>query len=190
MQTQSDIATYEPSAKSAAGSRRRVERWFYIGVGLFSILLSIVGFGPSIIDQSRRNGPPSPLAMAHGLVAGAWFLLFLTQAILVATKRAAVHRRLGIVGPALAVALIVLGYLVIIQETRRGYDLSGDLTRVFVAPGSPPPDPARDLDSTIRVPEFRDFGCGGVVVSPPPRHPQAPHAICTRGSGGRAYYSS
>jgi hypothetical protein len=148
MQTQSGISTYEPSAtsdgRSFSAGGRRVQRRFYIGVGVFLILLSIVGFGPSIIDQSRRNGPPSLLAMAHGLVAGGWFLLFLTQATLVATKRTAIHRRLGPVGLGLAVTLIVLGYLMLIDVTRRGYDLSGDLTRVFVAPGSPI-DPATIL---------------------------------------------
>src|SRR5262245_24606123 len=133
MQTQSDIATYEPSAKSAAGSRRRVERWFYIGVGLFLILLSIVGFGPSIIDQSRRNGPSLLLAMAHGLVAGGWFLLFLTQATLAATKTnspssppgAGRSGRLGHYGEArlescscLAYRSIAAGFLMSLQSGR------------------------------------------------------------------------
>ena len=39
---------------------------------LFVILLSFVGFGPSIIDQSRRNGSSTLLVTAHGVVAGAW----------------------------------------------------------------------------------------------------------------------
>jgi hypothetical protein len=108
-----------------------MDRWFYISAGLLIILFSVVGFGPSIIDQSRRNEPPTPLVITHGIVAGAWLLLFLTQATLVATRRIAAHRRLGIVGPALAVVMIVLGYVVSIEESRRGYDLSGDLTRVF-----------------------------------------------------------
>jgi hypothetical protein len=125
-------------AHAATRNRSRVRGWFYISAALFTILLSIAGFGPSIIDQSRRNAPPTPMVIAHGIVAGAWFLLFLVQATLVATRRVAVHRRLGMIGPVLAVVLIVLGVQTTIETTRRGYDPSGDVTRTFVTPGSPP----------------------------------------------------
>ena len=91
--------------------QHRVDRWFYISAGLFMVLLSVVGFGPSIIDQSRRNAPPTPLVIAHSVVTGAWLLLFLTQATLVATRRTAVHRRTGMIGPFLAVAVIVVAFV-------------------------------------------------------------------------------
>jgi hypothetical protein len=84
-----EIASHGP------GGARRMESSFYIGAALFMILLSVVGFGPSIVDQSRRTAPSTLLVMAHGFAVGAWLLLFLTQAILVATRRTAVHRRLG-----------------------------------------------------------------------------------------------
>lgn len=107
------------------------------------ILVSVAGFGPSIIDQSGRNAPPTPLVMAHGIVAGAWLLLFLTQATLVATGRVAVHRRLGRAGPVLAVAMIILVFLATAENGRRGYDLSLDLTRAFApSAGSPSPSAA------------------------------------------------
>ena len=130
----SQRATVE-MAHAASASRRRVERWFYITAALFMNLLSVVGFGPSIIDHSRRNAPLTPLATAHGIVVGAWLLLFLTQATLVATRRTAVHRRLGVVGSVLAVVMIVLGYAAIIGFGRRGYDLSGDVIRALSRSG-------------------------------------------------------
>jgi hypothetical protein len=89
---------------TATRSQWRVVRWFYISAGLFMIVISVAGFGPSLIDQSRRNAAPTPLVIAHGIVAGAWLLLFLTQASLIATKRTAVHRCLGMTGPVLVVA--------------------------------------------------------------------------------------
>lgn len=116
---------------AATGRSHRVDRWFYISIGLVAILLCVVGFGPSLIDQSRRNAPLTPLAIAHGIVSGALLLLFLTQATLAATRRIAVHRRVGLIGPVLAVAMIALGFFVSIEEIRRGYDLSGDLARAF-----------------------------------------------------------
>ena len=119
--------------------RRRVRRrWFYVGAGVVVILLSFAGFGPSLIDHSRRNAPPTPLLIAHGVTALAWLLLFLTQAALVATRRVAVHRKFGWIGPALAAVMVVLGFYTAIDSSRRDFDLSGDVTRLFIAPGSPP----------------------------------------------------
>lgn len=80
--------------------------------------------------------------MAHGVAVCAWLLLFLTQAVLVATGRTAVHRRLGILGPGLAVLMIVLGYLVLLDFGRRGYDFSGDVIRALSRTGSRRINPA------------------------------------------------
>jgi hypothetical protein len=119
------------------GSWRRVDRRFYIGAALFIILLSIAGFAPSLVDQSGRNAPITPLVTAHGIAAGAWLLLFLAQATLVATRRTTIHRRLGIISTVLAVAMILLGYMVTIQSGRRGHDLSGDVIRALSRTGRP-----------------------------------------------------
>ena len=70
------------------------------------IAVSIAGFAP-YIDQSRRIAPATPLLVAHGILAAAWLLLFLTQATLVVTHRL-VHRRLGMAG-ALALVMVVVG---------------------------------------------------------------------------------
>jgi hypothetical protein len=121
-------------APVATGRPHRVKRWFYIGAGLFMILVSVAGFGSSIIDQSARKAPPTPLVIAHGVVASAWLLLFLAQATLVATSRVDVHRRLGRVGPGLAVVMSALVFLTTVEMGRRGYDLSFDATRAFPPP--------------------------------------------------------
>ena len=114
----------------------QVRGWFYISAALFMIVLSIAGFGPSILDQSQRNAPPTPMVIAHGIVGSAWLLLFLGQATLAATRRIAVHRRLGIASPVVAVMMIVLGYTTAVEKARRGYDLSGDITRASAPPES------------------------------------------------------
>jgi hypothetical protein len=121
---------------------RPVERWFYISAALFMILLSLVGFGPSVIDQSSRNAPSTLLVMAHGMAVGAWLLLFLTQAILVATGRTAFHRRLGTIGPVLALLIVIVGSIVLINFARRGYDFSGDVIRALSRTGSARFNPA------------------------------------------------
>jgi hypothetical protein len=111
---------------------------FYIYAVLFVILLNFAGFMPSFVDPSRRAGPPTTAVIGHGLLALSWLLLFLVQAALVATNRTALHRRLGAIGPILAAAMIGAGCLAVVEWGRRGFDLSGDIARVAVAPGAPP----------------------------------------------------
>ena len=120
---------------------RRVERWFYISMATLMIVLHIVAFGPAIIDQSARNVPLplTPLVLAHTIVSAGWLLLFLAQAALVATGRVAVHRRVGLVGALLTVLFIAVGYLALLEEARRGFDLSGDLARRPAGGGAPDP---------------------------------------------------
>jgi hypothetical protein len=60
---------------------------------------------------------------AHGVVFGAWLLLFLTQTVLVPKGRIAAHRLLGYAGIMLAVLMVVSGYFAAIAMTRRGCDL-------------------------------------------------------------------
>jgi hypothetical protein len=124
------------------GVRQRNKSLFYVGAAIFMILLSVGGFGPSIVDQSRRNAPATLLVMAHSLAISAWLLLFLTQAVLVATGRTAVHRRFGIVGPLLALIAIALGYVLLMDFGRRGYDFSGDVIRAISRRGAARFDPA------------------------------------------------
>jgi hypothetical protein len=127
---------------------QRINRWFYVGVALLMILLNLVGFGPSIIDASKRNVPlPFTLLVTmHAILSVAWLLLFLAQTTLVATGRTALHRRLGIFGAMLAVAFIVVGCFTVIAHARRGLDLSGDLSRIPPPPGA---DPAAVALSTL-----------------------------------------
>ena len=99
-------------------------------MALLMILLNVVAFGPSIIDPSRRNVPLplTPLVTVHAIVAAAWLLVFPAQATLVATGMDVIpHRRLGIVGAVLTVVFVVVGYFTLIEEARRGFDLSGDI---------------------------------------------------------------
>jgi hypothetical protein len=122
-----------------------VERRFYIGIGLFMVLLIAAAFGPSLAGQSNRNSPATALVIAHGIVLLAWTLLYLTQAAFVATGRTAVHRRLGALGFVLATAVIVLGYFAVVGFARRHYDLGGDIIRAISRTGSPLRDPTAML---------------------------------------------
>jgi hypothetical protein len=111
---------------------------FYIGFGIFVILLSFAGFAPSLIDQSRRFAPPTTLLLVHGATSLAWLLLYVAQALLVAMGKVDLHRRLGWAGPMMAALLVLFGYYTTVDGAFRDSDLSGDVYRLIIEAGSPP----------------------------------------------------
>jgi hypothetical protein len=129
----------------ATDRQRRVEGGLYIGAGVFMILLSAAGFGPSLAERPGRHSPPDALLIAHAIVTAAWILFFLGQTTLVSISRTDVHRRLGFAGAALTAAVVILGYFVSIGFARRGYDLSGDIVRGISRRDSRLRDPAAIL---------------------------------------------
>lgn len=128
------------AAPNAPVRRRLRDRQFYIGVGLFMIVFNAVAFGPSIVNPSTRNVPLplTALAMTHAAVSASWLFLFLAQAALVATGRSAIHRRVGVAGVVLTALFLVLGWFTTLEQARRGFDLSGAISRVPALPGVDP----------------------------------------------------
>ena len=104
-------------------------RRFHVGLGIFVILLCIAGFGPSIADGSHRRGPPTLLVMLHGAATMSFLFFFVSQATLIARRDKALHRRLGFIGGILAALVVIFGISASVVAQRRGFDLSGDLTR-------------------------------------------------------------
>lgn len=142
-------------------NRQQVKGRFYVGAAVFVILLNAAGFLPSLIDQSRRVAAPTWLVTVHGVTASIWLLLFLAQTILVAVRRTAWHRRLGIAGPLLVVAIVLSGYLTQIDMVRRGHDLSGDLLR-SAPPASQAPS-AEDFAAQM-LPALQAFVTFGMLA--------------------------
>lgn len=133
MSEQPGAVTLSTRSKSV----RFIERWFGVSVALMLILLNIVAFTPSLVDPSRRNAPLplTPLVLLHAVVSVGWLLLFVAQTTLAATSRVTTHRRVGVAGAALSLAVVVLGVLVVMAQARRGFDLSGDIARLPLPTG-------------------------------------------------------
>ncbi len=125
------------ASATAPGAPPGRARWFSVGVALAMIVLNIAAFAPALRDPSGRNAPLPlpPLVVLHAIASTAWLALFLAQAVLVETSRVKLHRRLGLLGAALSLAVVVLGVLVVVAQTRRGFDLSGDIGRLPLPPG-------------------------------------------------------
>src|SRR6187399_1251670 len=96
---------------------RREHRFFTRSTVVIAVLV-LIGFGFSTYVRTRPGatafGGPTlkPLVRAHAAVSTAWISLLVFQAFLVSTRRTPLHRRLGAVGGALAIGLVVLGWLV------------------------------------------------------------------------------
>jgi hypothetical protein len=131
-----------PTATTLTSTQRRarsfVERWYFTGMAILMIAVSIAGFFPAIVHPVGRRAFLTLLAAVHGIVFLAWLLLFLAQSLLAATGRVQWHRRLGLTSVVLLALIIPLSFETTAAMVRRGFDLSGDQHA-----GYPPP---RGLD--------------------------------------------
>jgi hypothetical protein len=118
----SATTTIEDSPKLAA-----IKRWFFTAFACVMIVVASVGFLPSLLHTAGRRAPLSLLTAAHGTMFFVWLAIFLAQTRLVASRRVALHKRLGVVAVCWAAFMVPLAYATSISMVRRGFDLSGDL---------------------------------------------------------------
>jgi len=104
---------------------RQLDRMFF---GIFTIvaILSVLGgFGRSY--SLRAGGPPlTPLVQFHAALFAFWMALFAVQVFLVSARRTDIHRRLGVVGTIVALAMLVAGYITAIVGARTGWTGPGN----------------------------------------------------------------
>jgi hypothetical protein len=99
----------------------RTDRWFFTGLAVAVALSVFAGFAPTYYLKGLYGTRAlSRFLHFHGLLFTSWILLFVTQTTLVAAKRTDLHRRLGIVGALLAVAMLVVGTAVAVAAAKRG----------------------------------------------------------------------
>lgn len=97
---------------------RTIDRWIYVFTAASFVVITLVGFIPDSLDKiaavNAGARPPFPLALhAHAILMGSFLLLLLGQSILQATGNRKYHRRLGLAGAVLAVALVVVGFILV-----------------------------------------------------------------------------
>lgn len=102
-------------------TRRRRERWFYVGMSIAVVVTVFAGFAPSYYLRPRfTSAPLMPLLHLHGLVFTSWIALFLIQTTLVAAHRTDIHRRLGIAGAVIATLMVLVGVSTAIIRASQG----------------------------------------------------------------------
>lgn len=95
------------------------EHRFYVATAIGVIIVVLAGFS---IDLPLLSHPDrmSVLVRVHGMIMMTWIALFLAQALLVARHRVDLHMRLGILGAALAVAVVLADTATLITASRLG----------------------------------------------------------------------
>jgi hypothetical protein len=105
------------------------DRRFFTGMAVAVAVSVFAGFAPTYYLKGLYGTPAlSPFVHFHGMLFTSWILLLVTQTTLVSAKRTALHKKLGILGGLLALAMVVVGTAVAVALAKRGQ-----------APGLPPP---------------------------------------------------
>src|ERR1051325_8150466 len=107
------VRTAEPSVQRVGAH----DRTFYSTVAVLMALAVFVGFARTYYLPLFSGGPTltigglpfAPVVHIHGALFTAWALLFIVQTALVAQRRVAVRRALGIVVAVLAAAMVIAG---------------------------------------------------------------------------------
>lgn len=106
--------------------RRGINPRLYVAAAVVAALLVFTGFSRTFFLKLAFGTPTLPwLLHAHGWVMTAWFALFAVQASLIASGNVKLHRRLGLFGACLAVAVVALGSTVAVHAARVGHGPPG-----------------------------------------------------------------
>lgn len=98
-------------------------KWFYSAASLSLLVLMFIGFQLFYLQGKAFPGRPltPPIRTAliiHGCLMTTWMLLAVTQPLLVGTGRYRVHMKLGMIGVALAVGMVISGLHIGIEAAR------------------------------------------------------------------------
>jgi hypothetical protein len=108
--------------------RRGADRPLYRWAPLVAVAIVFAGFAKTFYLKQVFGTPPlSALLILHGVLMTTWFVLFIVQTRLVAAGRTDLHRRLGVVGALLALAILIVGPTVAVTAAKLGH-----------TPGPPP----------------------------------------------------
>src|SRR5262245_4481584 len=107
--------------QATSTERAGQERRFHLGVAIALLVTALVGFAPTYYLKGVTHAPAlGPLAHVHAAASTTWLVLLVVQSGLVAKRRVAWHRRLGLFGAVLAAVMVPLGALMAIDAARHG----------------------------------------------------------------------
>jgi hypothetical protein len=102
------------------------DKWFYVWMGGLCMLLPLGGFGGTYLAPTARGTFEEPTILhLHALLSFGWTSLFVVQSSLIAQRRVARHRTIGLAGISLATATFFTGVIVAIKAMDVGIAAGG-----------------------------------------------------------------
>lgn len=102
------------------------DKWFYVWMGGLCMLLPLGGFGGTYLAPTARGTFEEPTILhLHALLSFGWTGLFVVQSSLIAQRRVARHRTIGLAGISLATATFFTGVIVAIKAMDVGIAAGG-----------------------------------------------------------------
>jgi len=99
-------------ATATARPHLRDDNLFFSGMAAVALIVVLVGFARTYYLAGLFRAPlPNLLVHIHGAVFTLWIIFFIIQISLVTARRVDLHRRLGLLGFALASVMVMLGTL-------------------------------------------------------------------------------
>lgn len=100
---------------------------FFLHMTCLFLVIAITGFSTTFfIPLARGTFRAPPVIHVHAALVFGWLLFLIWQASLIHRHKVAVHRRAGVAGALLCVAIVVSGVLVGLHATRRDLAAGGD----------------------------------------------------------------
>ncbi len=105
-----------PDLLSGTPRAHAVDRWIFVFMAAWYIVLVLLGFVPDAIEmvgaaKAGLRPPLPPILHMHAVAMGSFLLLLLAQSVLMATGRCELHKRVGIAAFAFVPVLVVVGLL-------------------------------------------------------------------------------
>lgn len=127
------MATSAAAASAASFDRAGTRTGFFFWVSVLLLAFLVIGFAPSLYLRAFFEVPPIPAYLhVHGAILTSWFVWLVIQTAMVRTGRTATHRRLGVIGAVIAVAVVFAGPMATVGAVGRlreaGIDWDTDMS--------------------------------------------------------------
>lgn len=137
-------------------TRRPSDHDFFLVYVVLIWLAVLAGFVPEIIQHLRTNAVPYPVSVhVHAIISVAWLAFLTGQTLLIRTRHVRVHRKLGIGGAVLAVAVVLAGFWAALTVE----------SMAFGTPRSRPPFLSIELSNMI---EFGGLATAAIIARKQP----------------------
>lgn len=100
-----------PQVREPFPARRPTDYDFFLAYVAVIWLAVLVGFVPEVIQHLQTNAAPYPISVhVHAVVSVTWLAFLTSQTLLIRNNYVPLHRKFGVAGAVLAVAVVLVGF--------------------------------------------------------------------------------